>query len=61
MENNEKNIPITLGSGKRLFDEGTIPASFKVTESQISPNGNIVITYRRDGDVKTGAPQIEED
>ncbi|MGB7070505.1 MAG: dihydrofolate reductase family protein [Pyrinomonadaceae bacterium] len=53
-------IPITLGTGKRLFDGGTIPASFKVTNSQISPNGNIVVTYKRDGDVKTGAPQIEE-
>ena len=36
-------------------------ASFKVTDSQISPNGNIVITYKRDGDVKTGAPEIKED
>ena len=52
-------IPITLGPGKRLFADGTIPASSKVTESQISPNGNIVVTYKPDGDVKTGAPQIE--
>ncbi|MBK6724716.1 MAG: dihydrofolate reductase family protein [Acidobacteria bacterium] len=54
-------VPITLGEGKRLFQDGTIPASFKVTDSLISPNGNIVITYTRDGDVRTGAPQIEED
>jgi dihydrofolate reductase len=54
-------IPITLGSGKRLFTDGTIPASFKVTEGQVSPNGNIIATYKRDGDVKTGAPQIKED
>jgi dihydrofolate reductase len=46
-------IPITLGTGKRLFQDGTIPASFKVTESQVSPNGNITVTYKRDGDVKT--------
>lgn len=54
-------FPITLGEGKRLFQNGTILAAFKVTESQISPNGIIVATYERDGDVKTGAPQIEED
>src|SRR5690349_5478194 len=30
-------IPITLGTGKRLFTDGTIPASFKVTYSQVSP------------------------
>ena len=55
-------MPITLGDGKRLFQDGTIPASFKVTDSLISPNGNICITYKRDGDVKSGGgPQIEED
>ena len=54
-------IPITLGTGKRLFENGTIPASFKVTSSQIAPKGIIIVTYERDGDVKTGSPQIQED
>ena len=53
-------IPITLGTGKRLFANGTIPASFKVTESQVSPNGIFIVNYERDGDVKTGAPRIAE-
>lgn len=46
-------VPITLGTGKRLFTHGTIPAAFKVTESQISPNGIIIVNYERDGEVKT--------
>ena len=54
-------IPITLGIGKRLFQNGTIPASFKVTNSKVAPKGIISATYERDGDVKTGAPQIKED
>jgi dihydrofolate reductase len=54
-------IPVTLGTGKRLFQDGTIPASFKVTSSQLAPKGIICVTYERDGDVKTGAPQIKED
>jgi dihydrofolate reductase len=54
-------IPVTLGSGKRLFQDGTIPASFKVTSGQVAPKGIIIATYERDGDVKTGAPQIKED
>ena len=54
-------IPVTLGTGKRLFADGTIPASFKVTEAQVSPNGIIVVNYEQDGDVKTGAPRIEVD
>ncbi len=53
-------IPITLGTGKRLFQDGTIPAAFKVTRSQVSPNGIFIASYERDGDVKTGAPQIQE-
>ena len=54
-------IPITLGEGKRLFQDGTIPASFKVTSGQVAPKGIIIATYERDGDVRTGVPQIEED
>ena len=53
-------FPITLGTGKRLFEGGTIPAAFKVTENQVSPNGIFIVNYERDGDVKTGAPQIEQ-
>ncbi|EQA55530.1 dihydrofolate reductase family protein [Leptospira kmetyi] len=49
-----KIYPITLGSGKRLFVDGTIPAAFKVTESQISPNGIIIVNYERAGEVQTG-------
>lgn len=41
--------PITLGAGKRLFAEGTIPAAFKVTESTVTPNGVIVVNYERAG------------
>ena len=55
-------FPITLGPGKRLFADGAIPASFKVANSQISPNGVIIASYERDGDVRSGGgPQIEED
>jgi dihydrofolate reductase len=53
-------LPITLGHGKRLFADGTIPASFKVIDSQVSANGIFIASYERDGDVRTGAPQIDE-
>lgn len=39
--------PLTLGNGKRLFAEGTIPASFKVSDSTVTPSGIIVVTYSR--------------
>lgn len=41
--------PITLGNGKRLFAEGTIPMGFKVTESTVTPNGVMVMNYERAG------------
>ena len=50
-----KIYPLTLGSGKRLFAEGTIPAAFKVTESQVGPSGIIIVNYERAGAVKTGS------
>jgi dihydrofolate reductase len=54
-------IPITLGQGKRLFQDGTIPAAFKVSNTQVGPKGIIYATYERDGEVKGGAPQLKED
>lgn len=54
-------IPVTLGTGKRLFQDGTIPAAFKVTSGQVAPKGILIATYERDGDVRTAVPQIEED
>ncbi len=48
-----KIYPLTLGSGKRLFVEGTIPAAFKLTESQVSPSGIIIANYERAGAVTT--------
>lgn len=49
-----KTFPITLGVGKRLFGEGTIPAAFILTESLVTPNGVIFANYKRAGEVKTG-------
>jgi dihydrofolate reductase len=49
-----KIFPVVLGSGRRLFAEGTAPAGFKLLESSSSPVGVIVATYVRAGEVKTG-------
>lgn len=50
-----KIFPITLGTGKRLFGEGAIPAGFRLTESKASPSGVIVANYLRAGEVTTGS------
>lgn len=50
-----KTFPITLGTGKRLFAEGTIPAAFKLTGSKVTPSGVVFANYERAGEVKTGS------
>jgi dihydrofolate reductase len=46
--------PLTLGQGKKLFDDGPIPAAFTLVESTITPSGVIIANYKRAGEVKTG-------
>lgn len=52
-------FPITLGTGKRLFGDGTIPAGLKLIDSKTSTTGVIVATYERAGKVKTGSFDLE--
>lgn len=47
-------FPIILGTGKRLFAEGTTAAAFNMTSSLVASNGVIYASYERDGEVKTG-------
>jgi dihydrofolate reductase len=49
-----KIYPVTLGEGKKLFDNGPIPAAFTLTESLATPKGVIIANYKRAGEVKTG-------
>jgi dihydrofolate reductase len=46
--------PLTLGKGKKLFDDGPIPAAFTLIESAVTSNGVIIANYKRAGDVETG-------
>ena len=50
-----KIFPVTLGEGKRLFAEGTIPASFTLFKSTVSPSGVLFASYKHAGEVKTGS------
>jgi hypothetical protein len=49
-----KIYPLTLGKGKKLFDNGTIPAAFTLTENLVTPAGVIIANYKRAGKVQTG-------
>ena len=49
-----KIFPVTLGDGKKLFQDGTMPAGWKLIKSDITHNGVIAANFKRDGEVKTG-------
>ncbi|HEY0668142.1 MAG TPA: dihydrofolate reductase family protein [Sphingobacteriaceae bacterium] len=49
-----KIYPLTLGEGKKLFDNGVIPATFTLLECLATPKGVIIANYTRAGKVKTG-------
>ncbi|MDZ7693690.1 MAG: hypothetical protein U5K69_21655 [Balneolaceae bacterium] len=49
-----KIFPLTLGKGKKLFDNDTIPAAFTLIENLVTPTGMIFANYKRAGKVKTG-------
>jgi dihydrofolate reductase len=46
--------PLILGQGKKLFDDGSFPAAFTLTESLVTTTGVIFANYKRAGEVKTG-------
>ncbi|HEX2896487.1 MAG TPA: dihydrofolate reductase family protein [candidate division Zixibacteria bacterium] len=49
-----KIYPLTLGKGKKLFDNGAAPAAFTLIDSIVTPTGVIIANYKRAGKVKTG-------
>jgi dihydrofolate reductase len=47
-------FPVLVGSGKRLFAQGTVPASLKLIESRVSPSGVVIGRYQPAGELVTG-------
>jgi dihydrofolate reductase len=53
-------FPLVLGTGKRLFDGGTLPAGLELASSQVSSSGVIIATYRTGAEIKGGSFVPEE-
>ena len=53
-------FPVTIGTGKRLFGDGTIPVALKLRESRVSSTGVTINSYERAGDIGTGSFEFEE-
>ena len=48
-------FPVVIGSGKRLFSEGTIPSGLKLVDSKVSTTGVVIGTYELAGEIVTGS------
>jgi dihydrofolate reductase len=48
-------FPLVLGTGKRLFDGGTVPAGLELASSQVASTGVIMATYRSGAEIKYGS------
>ena len=48
-------FPLTIGKGKRLFEEGTPPASWKLVEVKTATKGAIIASYEPAGDIQLGS------
>ena len=48
-------FPVVLGTGKRLFADGTIPSALHLTDSTVSTTGVVIGTYEPAGEVQTGS------
>jgi dihydrofolate reductase len=53
-------FPVTLGTGKRLFGEGTRPGGWRLTSATGTPTGAVICTYQRAGEVGTGTMTPEQ-
>jgi dihydrofolate reductase len=47
-------FPVVVGSGKRLFSEGTVPSAMKLVDSRVSTTGVMISTYEPAGEIVTG-------
>ena len=52
-------IPVVLGSGKKLFADGSAPHSYKLTRSRVSGTGLMIAHYERAGEIKIGDTALD--
>ena len=54
-------FPVVIGTGKRLFGEGAIPAAFQLVETQANTTGAVLHVYQRAGDLRYGEVEVGQE
>ena len=52
---------MVLGTGKRLFGEGTIPRGFRLVDTQLSTTGAVLHVYERAGEPGYGEVEVGQE
>jgi hypothetical protein len=52
-------FPLVIGSGKRLFADGTVPAGLRLIDSKVSTTGVVIGTYEPAGEIVTGSFSLD--
>jgi dihydrofolate reductase len=47
-------FPVVLGSGKRLFADGTVPSGLRLVDSTVSSTGVMMCVYEPAGEIVPG-------
>ena len=53
-------FPVVIGTGKRFFGDGTIPAGLKLVDSRATKTGVTVNTYERAAEINPGSFEFDE-
>lgn len=54
-------FPVVVGTGKRLFGEGTVPAGFTVTDTKVSTTGVVIATYTQPAPIEYGSFDLDQE
>ena len=53
-------FPVSVGSGKRLFGDGTLPGAFRLVDAEVSTTGVVIHRYERAGKFEQGSFEVDE-
>ena len=55
------HFPVVLGSGKRLFGDGTVPRAFRLVDTMMNTTGAVLHVYERAGDPRYGEVEVGQE
>ncbi len=54
-------FPVSVGPGKRLFGDGTVPGAFRLVDTKVSTTGVVIHRYERAGKLEHGTFEVDKE